>query len=57
MNQDRIIEILRELKLTGFCDAYSEQLDSGNMVLSQTYRMHIIFPKSAIFRYNYAATA
>jgi hypothetical protein len=27
------------------------------LVLSQTYRMHIIFPKSAIFRYNYAATA
>ena len=30
MNSDKIIEILKELKLNGFCDAYSEQLEGNH---------------------------
>ena len=51
MNQDRIIEILRELKLTGFCDAYSEQLDSGNInQLSFEERLCIFLDRERLHR-------
>ena len=51
MNQDKIIEILRELKLTGFCDAYGEQLDSGNISqLSFEERLSILLDREKIHR-------
>ena len=51
MNQDQIIEILRELKLNGFSDAYREQLDSSNInQLSFEERLSIFLDREKLHR-------
>lgn len=51
MNKDRLIEILRELKLSGFCDAYSEQLENSNInKLSFEERLSILLEREKLHR-------
>lgn len=51
MNSDKIIEILKELKLNGFCDAYSEQLEGNHASqLSFEERLSIYLDREKLHR-------
>ena len=53
MNQDTIIERLKELKLSGFNEAYNEQLEHGSInQLSFDERLSILLDREKIYREN-----